>query len=148
MNLTSIQTYFLNEIEKTWKSLRTPLPWGVWIREYKNINNTSGEDFYKNTPRKVWFLDKNGFLSKEANDFQRLLVIHSQQFWCKRSNWTEPSPVFGRRHELGFCAFGKIVRENNSYYFDYQFGGLYGEGCKYVFDDSDEIVSKERIWVS
>jgi hypothetical protein len=142
-----IQTFFLLEIAKLWKENRKDsLPWGIWVREYINLQTLDSPNI-SIIPSFVWFLDKNGFTRKSTSEFQRFIIVQSGKFWCK-SFWGEPSIVFGRRHEIGLSSFGNIYGESQSYYFDFQFGGLFGRGYKYKFDEIDNPISHTGVWIS
>jgi len=143
----TIQTFFLLETEKLWKSVSDERrPWGVWIREYKSLRTTDSVPFFV-VPSSVWFLDKKGFSQKNPSEFQRFIVVQTGKYWCK-SFYREDSAVFGRRFEIGLVSFGNIFEAENEYYFDFLFGGLFGRGYKYKFDEFDNPISQNDIWVS
>lgn len=157
--------YFLFQLEKEWNSLLqfeknwesstgriSSRPWGVWVREYGNaVENCEGFSD-KVIPKLVWFLDKSGYRKKDISEFQRFLVVHSQQPWCGKvfretSNtiWSGGDKVF---HEIGMASFAKIESTVSSYYCDYIWGGRFGRAYRVELDENPNRIIWKTIWVS
>lgn len=142
--LNSIQTYFLTEIESTWKSLSENMqPNGVWIAEFEFVpNDYYGQILENKLLLNAWFLDSKGISKKDVMEYKRFMSVHSLF-----EGLTIPRKS-NRVFEIGLSEFAKYENTNNQFYCSFQFGGLFGRGYKYYFDESNKLIRKIDVWVS
>ncbi len=120
-------------------------PLGVWIREHAPIE---APDYNLTTDvQAAWFLDSRALQVRSPWEFVRYYTMHGIKPWYS-GMWPIASGIFHQgTHEIGLAGFSPIVAKE-LFYFEWQFGGLFGRGSTYAFDDAGDLQIAENIYIS
>lgn len=147
----SIQQVCLDEIHQLWLEAEENMrPYSVWIAEHSPVSKNCE---HPDTPVcHAWFMDRDGIVKRSASDYSRFMTVQSGVHWNSLRFPVLPSAVFNDRssciHSIGLASFAP-VRESELIYLEFIWGGKFGRGAHYKFDEKRQIVLCEKnVWVS
>lgn len=147
----SIQRACLDEIHKLWLEAEENMrPYLVWIAEHSPV---SKDCEHPDTPVcHAWLMDRDGLVKRSASDYVRFMTVQSGVYWNSLGFPVLSSAIFNDRpsctYSIGLASFAS-VRESELIYLEFIWGGKFGRGAHYKFDEERQIVlCVENAWVS
>lgn len=137
------QEFFCEEVRQLWLSSESR-PWGIWVREHAPI---LPPDYALTTDVvAAWFLDSGTIGVRFPSEFVRLHTIHNTQPWHSGIQ-PPPSGIFrSGTHDIGLAGIAPVA-DGDHIYFEWQFGGNFGQGSTYAVDGAGRLHVAENIYV-
>ncbi|MFZ6679079.1 hypothetical protein [Undibacterium sp. Tian12W] len=147
----SIQQACLNEIRKIWLEAEENMrPYSVWIAEHSPVSKDCAHA--DTQVCHAWLMDHDGIAKRSASDYVRFRTVQSGVHWNSLTIPALPSAIFNDRpfriHSIGLASFAP-VSESELIYLDFIWGGTFGRGAHYQFDEEKQwIVCVKNVWIS
>lgn len=142
------QEFFCEEVRNLWLGLdEVQRPWGVWIRLHLPV---CAPDYVLTTDVvSAWFLEEGKLCVRAPSDYVRFHTVHSTRPWYSGGLGFPPvSDIFRQgTHRIGLAGFATVL-ESEEFYFEYQFGGLFGRGDTYVCDEETILKVFRGVYIS